>query len=255
MRLPMQWLPIKWGIRRNSLEMFLFIGSVRNVKGPEFIGGSIGAQISLLILRRAQTGSVKDFTLFVTADHKKGERMAKILRGEPSEVPEAFRRSVNRLSFGGRVLMSVVNRFVEMLKRDHADIRNLSIDHTQRHATIIEGWCRDPIEENICDIFKAEVPHIRRCVRGVHCMVDGTFDILPATFGVILMLVVRFTLPVRNDKGKKDIMGAFANLLSTMVARLMSLSMAPRLQIEMSLRVLTNSFGLVCMGKISITWD
>jgi hypothetical protein len=32
------------------------------------------------------------------------------------------------------------------------------------------------------------------------------------------MLVVRFTLPVRNDKGMEDIMGPFTDLISTAIA-------------------------------------
>ncbi len=47
---------------------------------------------------------------------------------------------------------------------------------------------------------------------------DGAFDIMPATFGMVLVLVLMgFTLPVGNDKGAQNIMSSFADLISTAV--------------------------------------
>jgi hypothetical protein len=110
--------------------------------------------------------------------------------------------------------MGAINWLVETVIRNHADIRNLAIDHAEGCLTV-EGWGRETIE-NVRDILKTEVPHAGRGVGGVRRTVYGTFDILPATFfGVIL--VVRFTfLAVRKDKGApENIMGPFTDLITT----------------------------------------
>ncbi len=45
---------------------------MRHVEGLDFVGGSIGVQILLPVLRRAQTGCVKDFARVVTDYIKRG---------------------------------------------------------------------------------------------------------------------------------------------------------------------------------------
>ena len=95
--------------------------------------------------------------------------------------------------------MGVVNRLVETIIRYHADVRDLAVDHTER-CLAIEGWGRESVE-NVGDILETEVPHVRWGIGGVHRAVDGTFDILPAAFSMILVLVMRLTLPIRDDEG------------------------------------------------------
>ncbi len=135
--------------------------------------------------------------------------------GESSEVTKTFQRSVDRLSLGGRVIVGVVNRLVETILRDHANVGDLTDEHPER-SFAVEGWGREPVE-NVGDILETEVPHVRWGVGGVHRAVDGTFDILPATFGMVLVLVVGFTLPIGNDKGAQNIVSSFADLISTVV--------------------------------------
>ena len=63
--------------------------------------------------------------------------------------------------------MSVVNRFVETIVRNHANVGDLTVDHAER-GPAVEGWGREPIED-VGNILKAEVPHVRWCVgRGWH---------------------------------------------------------------------------------------
>ncbi len=140
---------------------------------------------------------MKDFARVVT-DDKKGEGMTNIFR-ESSKIAKTFRSSVNWLGFGRRVIMGVVHRLVETIIRDHADVRDLAVDHAEWRPTV-EGRGGEPIE-NVGNICKAEVPHVRGGVGSVHRTVDGAFDILPVTFCMVLMLIVGFTLPIGNDKG------------------------------------------------------
>ncbi len=141
---------------------------------------------------------MKDFAR-VVANNKKSESMADVFR-EPSDVAKkAFRCSMNRLSVGGRVIMGVVNRLVETIRRDHANVRDLAVDHAER-CLAIEGWGRESVED-VSDMLETEVPHVRWGIGGVHGAVDGAFDSLPAAFSMILVLVVRLTLPIRDDEG------------------------------------------------------
>ena len=148
------------------------------------------------------------------ANNKKSESMADVFR-ETSKVSKAFRRSMNRLCLCGRVIMGVVNWLVETVIRDHANVRDLAIDHAER-CLAIEGWGRESVED-VGDILKAEVPHVRRGIGSVHGAVDGAFDILPAAFSVILVLVMRLTLPIRDDEGAQDIVGSFTDLIRTTI--------------------------------------
>ena len=95
--------------------------------------------------------------------------------------------------------MGVVNRLVETVIRDHADVRDLAVDHTEG-GLAIERWSGESIED-VSDILETKIPHVRWGIGGVHGAVDGAFDILPATFSMILVLVMRFTLPIRDDEG------------------------------------------------------
>ncbi len=122
---------------------------------------------------------MKDIARVMT-NNKEGEGMANTF-GETSEVAKTLRCSVDRLSLCGRVIMGVVvNRFVETIVRNHANVGDLTVDQVER-GPAVEGWGRETIED-VGNILKAEVPHIRWCVGSVHGAVDGTFDILPATF-------------------------------------------------------------------------
>ena len=111
--------------------------------------------------------------------------------------------------------MGVVNRLVETIIRDHANIRDLAVDHTEG-CLAIERWGRESIE-NVSDILETKVPHVRWSIGGVHGAVDGAFDILPAAFSMILVLVVWLTLPISDDKGTQDVMGSFTDFIRTTI--------------------------------------
>ncbi len=111
--------------------------------------------------------------------------------------------------------MGIINRLVETIIRDHANVRNLAVDHTER-CLAIERWGRESIED-VSDILKTKIPHIRWGIGGVHGAVDGAFDILPSAFSMILVLVVRLTLPIRDDKGAQDVVGSFTDFIRTTI--------------------------------------
>jgi hypothetical protein len=156
---------------------------------------------------------VKDFAR-VVANNKKSESMAHVFR-EASKVAKSFRCGMNRLCLCGRVIMGVVNRLVETIIRDHANVRDLAVDHTER-GLAIERWGGESIED-VSDILETKVPHVRRGIGGVHGAVDGAFDILPAAFSMILVLVVWLALPISDDKGTQDVMGSFTDFIRTTI--------------------------------------
>ncbi len=150
----------------------------------------------------------------VVANNKESESMADVFR-ETSKVAKAFRCTMNRLCLWGRAIMGVVNRLVEAIIRDYANVRDLAVDHAER-CRAIEGWGRESVED-VSDILETEIPHIRWCIGCVHGAVDGAFDILPAAFSMILVLVVRLTLPIRDDEGAQDVVSSFTGLIRTTV--------------------------------------
>ncbi len=144
---------------------------------------------------------MKDFARTIGTNNKKCEGRANVF-GESSEVAKAFRRSVDRLSLGGRVIMGVVYRLVETIIRDHANVGDLTVDHAER-SLAVEGWGREPVE-NVGDILKTEVPHVRWGVGRVHrAVVDGMFDILPAMFSMVLVLVVGSVCQSKMTRARK----------------------------------------------------
>jgi hypothetical protein len=112
-------------------------------------------------------------------------------------------------SFGCGSVVLIVNLLVESEDRDHADIRELLMQSEIGRVVIEEG--RRHAVEDKRTIMATEGPEFRRCIGTVHDTVDDLFKFLPATFSIILVLIMWFTLPILNDEGTEDVLYAVAD--------------------------------------------
>jgi len=75
----------------------------------------------------------------------------------------------------------------------------------------IEG-CIIGVVKEVAHIHEAKKPGMGRCTGTVHDAVGGGLDSLVATFCRVLLLLVRFTLPVTNDQSAQNVENFVADL-------------------------------------------
>ena len=58
---------------------------------------------------------------------------------------------------------------------------------------------------DVRDPHEAKQPDFWRTVSPVHDPLETPFDVSPSVFGEVLVLIVRFTLPIINAQGAQDV--------------------------------------------------
>jgi hypothetical protein len=103
--------------------------------------------------------------------------------------------------------MQIVHRLVKGEDGDHADVRHLTRESSEG-CIMVERGDRQPIEDEN-DVLHTQKPHVGGGAGAIHDNMGESFDLLPLSFSVVLVLVLGFTLPVFDDEGTQDIKNSF----------------------------------------------
>jgi hypothetical protein len=117
--------------------------------------------------------------------------------GKTDKVTEGFTCLEDSLGCGSVVL--VVDLLVKREDGDHADIRELLMQ-AEIGRVVVKERRRHAIE-NKSAIMATERSEFGGCTGTIHDTVNDLLEFLPTTFGVILMLIVWFPLPILDDEG------------------------------------------------------
>lgn len=127
---------------------------------------------------------------------------------ETNKMTESLTGSVNH-GRGVGVVVEEVDRLVKGEEWDHADVRDLAVETAQR-GIMVEGWDRHSVQDE-GDVLHAEEPHFGGSAGAVHDDMGVAFDVLPLSFCIVLVLVLRFTLPVVDGKSTEDVQNTRAD--------------------------------------------
>jgi hypothetical protein len=113
-------------------------------------------------------------------------------------------------AFAGRGMMLIVNTLVKREVGNHTNIGELRMEK-EIGSVIVEHGGRHPVQDE-GTIMTAKGPAF--CwwsVGGIHDAMHHFLHFLPLTLSIVLVLVMRFTLPILNDQGTKNVLDTVAD--------------------------------------------
>jgi hypothetical protein len=113
-------------------------------------------------------------------------------------------------TLAARCMMLIVNPLIESEIGNHTDVGQLGME-SEVGSVIVDCGGRHSIEYESA-VMTTECPTLWGGIRGVHDTMNKLLKLLPVTFGVILVLVVWFALPILNDEGTKYVLDTVADL-------------------------------------------